>query len=51
MIKKRTVKVMIRRETIRVLTQLDLVRGAGVEVYVMFVDTAAAENGCPLQRA
>jgi hypothetical protein len=50
--KRSTRKLVIRRETIRALTQLDLVLAAGGGQNAQLADTAGAETGCPFgQRA
>jgi len=50
--KKSTLKLVIRRETIRALAQLDLVRGAvGANPDARLMDTGGAETGCPLTQA
>lgn len=50
--KKSTLKLVIRRETIRALSQLDLVRvAAGGNPDVQQVDTEGPNTGCPLVQA
>jgi hypothetical protein len=50
--KKSTLKLVIRRETIRALSQLDLVRvAAGADPDAQQAGTGGAETGCPLVQA
>ena len=50
--KKSPLKLVIRRETIRALSQLDLVRvAAGGNPDVQRMDTGGANTGCPLVQA
>lgn len=46
--KKSTVKLVIRGETLRVLAELDLVRVAGGNPGAQQLDTGNAGTGCPL---
>jgi hypothetical protein len=49
---KSTLKLVIRREAIRALSQLDLVRvAAGGNPDAQLAGTAGAETGCPLVQA
>jgi hypothetical protein len=48
--KKSTLKLAIRRETLRALAQLDLVRVAGGNPNVQQVGTGGPETGCPYVR-
>jgi hypothetical protein len=50
-VKKSTLKLAIRRETLRTLAQLDLARVAGGEPDVPQLDTVNPETGCPYQAA
>jgi hypothetical protein len=45
--KKSTPKLVIRRETLRVLAELELVRVAGGDPDAQQFDTAGAGTGCP----
>jgi hypothetical protein len=47
MMKKSTLKLVIRRETLRVLGELELVRVAGGDPNAVAVDTGNAGTGCP----
>lgn len=49
--KKSTLKLAIRRETFRVLAEMDLVRVAGGNPDAQLVGTGGAETGCPLVKA
>jgi hypothetical protein len=50
--KKSTLKLVIRRETIRALAQLDLVRvAAGANPDAQLAGTEGAATGCPLTQA
>jgi len=50
--KKLTLKLAIRRETIRALAQLDLVRVvAGANPDAQLMDTGSPITGCPLTQA
>jgi hypothetical protein len=49
--KRSTLKLVIRRETLRVLTELDLVRVAGGNADPQQVGTGGPETGCPLVQA
>jgi hypothetical protein len=50
--KKSTLKLVIRRETIRALSQLDLVRvAAGGNPDAQRMDTVNPETGCPFVQA
>lgn len=51
MMKKSTLKLTIRRETLRALAQLDLARVAGGNQDAQRFDTDNPETGCPLQVA
>lgn len=46
--KRSTLKLVIRRETLRVLTDLDLVRVAGGNPDAELLGTGGANTGCPL---
>jgi hypothetical protein len=46
--KKSTLKLLIRRDTLRVLAELDLVRVVGGNPDARQLDTASPETGCPL---
>lgn len=48
MMKKSTLKLAIRRETIRALSQLELVRVIGGNPDALQRDTGNAGTGCPL---
>jgi hypothetical protein len=45
--KKSTLKLVIRRETLRVIAELELVRVAGGNPDAQLFDTASPETGCP----
>jgi hypothetical protein len=49
--KKSTLKLVIRRETLRVLAELELVRVAGGNQDAQQFDTGNAGTGCPLVQA
>ena len=49
--RKSRLKLAIRRETLRALAQLDLVRVAGGNPDAQQMDTGSPETGCPLQAA
>jgi hypothetical protein len=49
--KKSTLKLAIRRETLRALAQLDLARVAGGKPDGRQLGTDSPETGCPLQAA
>jgi hypothetical protein len=49
--KKSTLKLVIRRETLRVLAELEFVRVAGGNPDAQLFDTASPETGCPLVQA
>ncbi len=49
--KKSTFKLVIRREVLRVLAEMDLVRVAGGNPGAQQVGTGGAETGCPLVQA
>ena len=49
--KKSTHKLAIRRETLRALAHLDLVRVAGGNPDAQQMDTVNPETGCPFQAA
>jgi hypothetical protein len=51
MMKKSTLKLTIRRETLRTLAQLDLARVTGGKPDAQRFDTDNPETGCPLQAA
>jgi hypothetical protein len=46
--KRTTLKLVIRREALRVLAELDLARVAGGNPDVQQLDTVNPETGCPL---
>jgi hypothetical protein len=48
MMKRSTLKLVIRRETLRVLADLDLVRVAGGNPDAQLLGTGGPETGCPL---
>ena len=47
MMKKSTRKLVIRRDTLRALAQLDLVRVAGGNPDALQLGTGGPETGCP----
>jgi len=49
--KRSTLKLVIRRETLRVLTELDLVRVAGGKPDAQLLGTEGPNTGCPLVNA
>jgi hypothetical protein len=49
--KKSTLKLAVRRETLRALAQLDLVRVAGGNPDVQQAGTVNPETGCPFGQA
>ena len=49
--KKSTHKLAIRRETLRALAELDLVRVAGGNPDAQQMDTGGANTSCPLVQA
>jgi hypothetical protein len=51
MMKKSTLKLMIRREVLRTLAQLDLVRVVGGNPDAQQLGTEGPNNTCPLQAA
>ena len=51
MMKKATLKLVIRRETLRVLAELDLVRVAGGNADARLMDTEGPATGCQIVQA
>jgi len=49
--KKSTLKLSVRRETLLVLAEMDLVRVAGGNPDARQMDTVNPETGCPFQAA
>ncbi|HEX8115559.1 MAG TPA: hypothetical protein VF516_47865 [Kofleriaceae bacterium] len=49
--KKSTLKLTIRRETLRALAQLDLARVAGGKPDALQMETEGPNNTCPFQLA
>lgn len=48
--KRSTLKLEVRRETLRVLAELELIRVAGGNLAAVAVDTGNAGTGCPNAR-
>ena len=49
--KKSTLKLVIRRETLRVLAEMDLVRVVGGNPDARLMDTEGPNTSCPLVQA
>jgi hypothetical protein len=49
--KRSTLKLALRRDTVRVLAELELVRVAGGNPDAQQMGTGGAETGCPLVQA